>query len=257
MNSQSERRYSAENRAGIIPLKRKNPGPLRSGNRVEMDKGPEIWWITLSDLLMLLLIFFVILLGMELQKKDGPNLAGRGEARESQVEKVTAIDPVPSPTERAAAVERELIAALNLDNGSQEVMVKRVSDLVTLTFPERIAFDPGHARLKSSAQPTLDKVATFIKERPSLLVEVQGHTDDRPINNSRYPSNWELSVDRATQVARALIGLGVDPTRFSVKGFGEYRSLNPNDSDEHRFLNRRVEIQFALPPRGELRQSLI
>jgi chemotaxis protein MotB len=57
-------------------------------------------------------------------------------------------------------------------------------------------------------------------------------------------------VDRATQVAKALIGLGVDPTRFSVKGFGEYRSLNPNDSEGNRLKNRRVEIQFALPPRG-------
>jgi len=125
-------------------------------------------------------------------------------------------------------------------------MIKRVSNLVTLTFPERIVFDPGHAQLKPSAQTTLDKVASFIMERPYLIVEVQGHTDDQPINNTRYLSNWELSVERATQVAKAIIGMGVNPSQFSVKSFAEYHSLNPNDSDENRFKNRRVEIQFSI-----------
>jgi chemotaxis protein MotB len=147
-----------------------------------------------------------------------------------------------------ASIEKDLVSTLNLETDRQEVMVKRAENLVTLTFPEQIVFDPGHARLKPSAQATLDKVASFIKERPYLGVEVQGHTDDQPINNTRYPSNWELSVDRATQVAKALIGLGVNPSQFSVKGFGEYHSLNPNNSDENRFKNRRVEIQFAVQP---------
>jgi len=117
-----------------------------------------------------------------------------------------------------------------------------------LTFPERIIFDPGQAQVKSSAQATLDKVADFIKERAYLIVEVQGHTDNQPINTVRYPSNWELSVDRATQVARALIGMGVNPLQLSVKGFGEYHCLYPNDSDENRLKNRRVEIQLSILP---------
>ncbi|MEN6466012.1 MAG: OmpA family protein, partial [Syntrophaceae bacterium] len=124
----------------------------------------------------------------------------------------------------------------------------RAANLVTLTFPERIIFDPGHARLKPSANPTLDKVASFIRERAYLVVEVQGHTDNRPISNTRYPSNWELSADRATQVAKALISMGVNPLQLSVKGFGEHRSLYPNDSDESRSKNRRVEIQFSIHP---------
>jgi chemotaxis protein MotB len=250
MTAADERQYLAENRSCLIPLKRRDSRPLCSADRVEADKGAEIWLITLSDLLMLLLIFFVILFGIEMQKRQTPGKTVRAEFKERTIEKVIAIDPDPSLLDMTASIEKELIATLDLEKGPQGMMVKRVSNLVTLTFPEQIVFDPGHAELKPSAQPTLDKVASFIKERPSLIVEVQGHTDDRPINNSRYPSNWELSVDRATQVAKALIGLGVDPTRFSVKGFGEYRLLSPNDSDENRLRNRRVEIQFALPPRG-------
>jgi chemotaxis protein MotB len=250
MTDADERRYPTENRVCLLPRKRTNPGSLCSAKRAETDKGAEIWLITLSDLLMLLLIFFVILFGIEMQKRQMPSSAVLVESKEHPVEKVNATNPEPSLLDMTASIEKELIATLDLENGPQGMMVKRVSNLVTLTFPEQIVFDPGHAQLKPSSQPTLDKVASFIKERPSLIVEVQGHTDDRPINNTRYPSNWELSVDRATQVAKALIGLGVDPTQFSVKGFGEYRSLNPNDSEENRLKNRRVEIQFALPPRG-------
>jgi chemotaxis protein MotB len=248
MSNLQGRLYSSEDMTGPLPMKRTNPEPLRSPNHAETDKGTDIWLITLSDLLMLLVIFFVILFSMELQKHP-PNISARAESKESQIEKeVRAINTDPSLLSMSASIEKDLIATLNREKGQQDLTVKRVAGLVTLTFPERIVFDPGQAQLKPSAQTTLDKVASFIKERPYLIVEVQGHTDDQPINNTRYPSNWELSVDRATQVAKALIGLGVDPSQFSVKGFGEYHALNPNDSDENRFKNRRVEIQFSIPP---------
>jgi chemotaxis protein MotB len=252
MSNLKGRQYSSENMAGPLPMKRTNSIPLRSPSHAETDKGTDIWLITLSDLLMLLVIFFVILFSIQLQKHP-PNISARAESKENQPEvaiekKVSAINTDPSSPSMSASIEKDLIATLNRDNGQQEVTVKRMANLVTLTFPERIVFDPGHAQLKPSAQTTLDKVASFIKERPYLIVEVQGHTDDQPINNTRYPSNLELSVDRATQVAKALIGLGVDPSLFSVKGFGEYHSLNLNDSDENRFKNRRVEIQFSIPP---------
>ena len=248
MSNPKGRLSSFENITEPLPLKRTNPPPPRSQINAETYKGTDIWLITLSDLLMLLVIFFVILFSMELQK-HAPNISARVESKENQIDKkVSAINTDPSLLSTSASIEKDLIAILNREKGQQEITIKRVANLVTLTFPERIVFDPGHAQLKPSAQTTLDKVASFIKERPYLIVEVQGHTDDQPINNTRYPSNWELSVDRATQVAKALIGLGVNPSRFSVKGFGEYHSLYPNDSDENRFKNRRVEIQFSIPP---------
>ncbi len=246
MSNPKGRLSSSENMTGPLPMKRTNRKPPHSQINAETDKGTDIWLITFSDLLMLLVIFFVILFSMELQKR-APNISARAELKENQIEKqVSAINPDPSLLSMSASIEKDLIAILNLEKSRQEVTVKRAANLVTLTFPELIVFDPGHARLKPSAQTTLDKVASFIKERPYLIVEVQGHTDDQPISNTRYPSNWELSVDRATQVAKALIGLGVNPTQFSVKGFGEYQSLYPNDSDENRLKNRRVEIQFSV-----------
>ena len=229
-------------------MKRKNARPLNFQMTSEADKGNDIWLTTLSDLLMLLVIFFVILFSIELQKQ-ALNVPGRTDVKEQHIEKrentVLADSSIPN---RTASIEKDLIAVLNSGIVRQDIAVKREANLVTLTFPERIVFDPGHAQLKSSARETLEKIAAFIKERPYLIIEVQGHTDDMPINNARYPSNWELSVDRATQVAKALIGMGLNPSQFSVKGFGEYRAIFPNDTDENRLKNRRVEIQFSIPP---------
>jgi chemotaxis protein MotB len=248
MSNLKVRLSSSENITEPLHLKRKNQDHLCSRINAETDKGSDIWLITLSDLLMLLVIFFVILFSMELQK-HASSISARAESKENQMEKkVIAINTNPSLQSMSASIEEDLITALNQEKGQQEVTVKRIANLVTLTFPERIVFDSGRVQLKPSAQTILDKVASFIKERPYLIVEVQGHTDDQSINNTRYPSNWELSVDRATQVAKTLIGLGINPSQLSVKGFGEYHSLNPNDSDENRFKNRRVEIQFSMPP---------
>ena len=235
-----------------LPVKKVLPRPLGFQNRPQTDRGNEIWLVTLSDLLMLLMIFFVVLFGMALQreKKVQPIV---------QAAAVVQIEPkeniVPSQTHvilaqknTPASIETDLIAALQREKGQSDVMIERIADHVILTFPERIVFDPGRARLKPSAQDTLDKVASFINERPFLNVEVQGHTDDRPISNARYPSNWELSVDRAMQVSKALIAVGVNPTQLSVKGFGEYRPHVPNDSDASRLANRRVEIRFSVSP---------
>jgi chemotaxis protein MotB len=248
MNNLKERLPFSESIIKPLPLKRKNQNHVYSHVSADTLKEADIWLITLSDLLMLLVIFFVILFGMEMQK-HAPIVSVQTESKENQAEKQeSVINIAPSLLSMSASIEEDLIATLNREKGQQDVTVKRVANLVTLTFPERIVFDPGHAQLKPSAQTTLDKVGSFIKERPYLIIEVQGYTDDQPINNARYPSNWELSVDRATQVAKALIGLGVNPYQLSVKGFGEYHSLNPNDSDENRLKNRRVEIQFSLPP---------
>jgi chemotaxis protein MotB len=210
---------------------RRRPVALRSG--LQPDSGAEIWLVTLSDLLMLLMIFFVVLFGMAVQR----------EKRALNVPPPSRM-PLPEPAS-TAALESDLADVLNRHPGPEGVLVERTADRLILIFPERIAFDPGLAVLKPTAATTLDQVAVFISGHPQLAAEIQGHTDDRPIRSPRYPSNWELSADRAIQVSRALISLGVSPTRVSVKGFGEYRPRVPNDSEDNRLLNRRVEIQFS------------
>ena len=222
------------------------------------EKGGELWLYTLSDLLLLLVIFFVLLFGMSLSKQEKNTQSLQAAVGVPGVRQEVPVEIPPAPIqapeqpaeEMATGLEADLIGALKDESSQQEVAIERRADSLVLTFPEPIVFDPGQAQLKTSAHPILEKVASVILDRPNLTVEVQGHTDDRPINTKRYPSNWELSVDRATQVARALIRLGVDPNQLSVKGFGEYRALYPNDTEENQLKNRRVEIQFSLAPKS-------
>ncbi len=240
-----------------IPIKRTLARTIRPTGGAQTEKGNEIWLLTLSDLLMLLMIFFVVLFSLTLQKQllagqshrtDG-NIASIAQASETPEETVTPPSTAAPPEkEISAALEQDLADALKVDINQQGLLITRTADVLTLTFPEKIMFDPGQARLKPSSEDILSKVALFIKSHTDLLVEVQGYTDDTPISSARYPSNWELSVDRATQVARDLIAGGVNPEAISVKGFGEYHPLVPNRTPEERQLNRRVEIQFSILP---------
>jgi chemotaxis protein MotB len=103
-------------------------------------------------------------------------------------------------------------------------------------------FAPGQAELRPEVKQFLDRLARIIKQTP-YDIHVVGHTDDRAINTGRYPSNWELSVLRASRVARYLIDSGgIDPSRFSVIGRGEYDPATANTDPRSRALNRRVEI---------------
>ena len=210
---------------------------------------------------MLLMIFFVVLFSLALQKqylKQQPLKASAGTPSISQVTDYVKKSAINSPSvasaqqDIASSLEKELVSALNSESNPQGLFIRRTADLLTLTFPEKIIFDPGQAKLKSSSDDILNKVALFINSHADLVVEVQGYTDDTPINSAQYPSNWELSVDRATQVARSLIALGTNPTQISVKGFGEYHPFVPNRNVEERQLNRRVEIQFTIPPASRI-----
>ncbi len=217
------------------------------------EKGHDLWLLTLSDLLLLLVVFFVLLFGLTLQQQSQASSfpqvekAAPAETEEARVSKNTnRIED--SESEILTSLEADLLATLG--NREGDANVTRHANHVALTFPERIVFDPGQAHIKPSAQAILRKVASLALVHPGLIMEIQGHTDDRPISNKRYASNWELSVDRATQVVKALIHLGINPTQISGRGFGEYRNLYPNDSDSNRGKNRRVEIQFSLSSRS-------
>jgi chemotaxis protein MotB len=103
-------------------------------------------------------------------------------------------------------------------------------------------FAQGKADLRVEVTKFLDRLAQIIKQTP-YDIHIVGHTDNRAINTGMFPSNWELSLVRASHVARYLIGAGgIDPTRFMVIGRGEYEPVSANTDEQSRALNRRVEI---------------
>jgi flagellar motor protein MotB len=103
-------------------------------------------------------------------------------------------------------------------------------------------FAQGKADLRPEVTDFLDRLAQIIKQTP-YDIRIVGHTDDRAIKTGMFPSNWELSLTRASHVARYLIGAGgIDPSRFMVIGRGEYEPASANTDERSRALNRRVEI---------------
>jgi chemotaxis protein MotB len=135
------------------------------------------------------------------------------------------------------------------DRLSQEIKDKQVrlammGKGLVITFVADVIFDSGKAKIKSEAYPTLDKVATVLRENvPEFSVGIEGHTDNQPIKFSGWKSNWELSAARALSVLHYLAEAGkLSPDRLSAIGYGEYRPVATNDAEEGRQLNRRVEV---------------
>ena len=107
---------------------------------------------------------------------------------------------------------------------------------------EQALFKEGSADLESRAQQTLDLVGSQLRNMENH-VRVEGHTDNKPISTKRFPSNWELSSARATEVVRYFVNnYEISPTRLSALGYGEFRPMVPNNTAENRAKNRRVDI---------------
>jgi chemotaxis protein MotB len=107
-----------------------------------------------------------------------------------------------------------------------------------------ILFDSGRSELKTSSYPIMHEVAALIKDIPNRIV-IEGHTDNQPVNTSEFKSNWELSAARAFSVVRYFIEKEkLDPERLAGLGYGEYRPLLANDSEDNRSKNRRVEVNI-------------
>lgn len=110
---------------------------------------------------------------------------------------------------------------------------------LVVPLPERVLFDFDRAEIRDDARPTLEKVATLLAYYGRASVEVRGHTDD--VGDEAF--NLALSGRRATAVRDHLVGVsGIPPERFVVRALGESEPLVPNDSEEHRQQNRRVEV---------------
>lgn len=110
-----------------------------------------------------------------------------------------------------------------------------------IDFESEVLFDSGYAALHQQVQPTMRSLAGVLKQFPHA-VQVEGYTDNVPIQNETFPSNWELSAARAASVVHLFTQSGVDPQRMSAVGYGEFRPVAENNTLEGRAKNRRVSI---------------
>lgn len=144
--------------------------------------------------------------------------------------------------EFAEDVMRALASLQAIVGLSDSFSVELTERGVVIHFTDHVLFDTGKAELKPQAREILAVLARELKDLPQAI-RVEGHTDNVPIHNALYPSNWELSAARAVGVVRFLIETGgLDPRRLSAVGYGEYRPIASNETEEGRARNRRVDI---------------
>lgn len=123
-----------------------------------------------------------------------------------------------------------------------ELQVRQYKDMLTVDVAEQLFFDSGRADLKDTGKSVLKKVGEALKGYDDKVIRVVGHTDNVPIKTKVFPSNWELSVARATTVVRYLQETGMPPERMVASGRAEYQPIASNDDPEGRRKNRRIEI---------------
>ncbi|NNF17543.1 MAG: flagellar motor protein MotB [Gammaproteobacteria bacterium] len=198
------------------------------------------WSVPWSDLMMSMFVLFAALVTAQALERKVPEYVDRVQEKIVEQETLSA-DPSFAPLMRINVFDQSQQAILdaNIDN----VEIALLDDQsVKVSVQGPMFFDAGKDELRPDVKTFLGKLAKVIRQTP-FKVNVVGHTDDTPISNRSFASNWELSLMRATQVTKHLIGAGqIDPARFTILGRSQYDPVTSNADDSGRSLNRRVEI---------------
>jgi chemotaxis protein MotB len=238
----------------------------------EEHENHDRWLVSYADFITLLFAFFVVMYAVSTVNEgkyrvlsDSLVSAFRNVTVNSQGIQVVAAPNAPSPPqvmairkpskvseerrqsrEKMRHVARDLLAVLAPLVKDGHVRVTETARGVTLEINASVVFAPGDAQVGASAVRPLRAVAEVLAPTDFAVI-VEGHTDDTPISTAQFPSNWELSVVRASSVTRLFAEAGLDPRRLTVTGYGEQRPLAGNTSAEGRARNRRVSILIESP----------
>lgn len=228
----------------------------------ECPEGTPAWMATFSDLATLLLTFFVLLLSFaemdvvefkemlgSVREAFGVQFERQGhiEALSTTVVELNDKEEVPwTPlNQRQLGALRAIKRFIRQRKMNSDMAVGMSERGVVVRLKDSMAFGVGDAKLKKKATVVLEQVMEMMKAFPTSM-SIEGHTDDLPIKNGRYKSNWELSASRAIAVLRHLESMGPLPVKkVMVAGHADQRPLVPNDSRANRAKNRRVEFVFA------------
>ncbi|WP_414839000.1 flagellar motor protein MotB [Carnobacterium sp. TMP28] len=224
------------------------------------------WIVTFSDLMSLLLTFFILLYSMSsvseakfLEASQSLQMAlnGRGGGTTILTDSTSIMEdpPVPPiPPEEVVVPEEEGInpeikelyekvtSYIEENNLASKVSIEMDIEGVFVDIQESVLFASGSADVSEPGKNTLTLLADLVNSLENDII-IEGYTDDVPIINADFSNNWELSAGRAISVIRYLSEAeSVDPRRLSAKGYGEYSPSVPNNTDENRAVNRRVNM---------------
>ena len=202
--------------------------------------------ITYADLITLLLGLFIILYAissvdntkyqkMALAMANVFGTDADADSIQQWVKGITTVSPIKK-------LKGDLTALIDKNNYSSSIRLDENERGLTVHILEDIMFAPGKAELVENSKYVLKNLAVILRALPNDI-RIEGHTDNIPINTAVFPSNWHLSVARATSTAYYLMQYeNLNPDKISVVGNAEYKPIAANDTPEHRSQNRRVDI---------------
>jgi chemotaxis protein MotB len=246
----------------------------------------ERWMISYADFITLLFAFFVVMYAIS-SVNEGKYRVLSDTLVEAFNEQPKSLQPIQLPNAKITGDPTMLVKPDKPSNGPQSLVDLPKSgtndatlgqiaddfekqlqplidkDLISITRNDNwieieintsLLFDSGSAALEDDAKPVLRRLAATLKHYPNPI-QVEGFTDNLPISNELYPSNWELSAARAASVVHLFMNADVQPDRMAAIGYGEYRPIADNTTQEGRRKNRRVVLVIRKDDRGKRPQD--
>lgn len=214
--------------------------------------------VTYSDLITLLLGFFVILyatsqidsenykkLQSALKKAFNSGAKPLLDGGDGVLDGNDAVLPEPTfPGSRSGnidSIQSEIKSNLISYFDESAVTMVREGESIKIDMPEQLLFSSGYADIKKSGLKFLDSLADILSDVPNQIT-IDGHTDNVPIKNNNFESNWHLSISRAMNVAYTMMQKGLKEENIAVRGYGDQRPKGSNATEEGKAKNRRVEL---------------
>ncbi len=206
----------------------------------------ELWLITYADLITLLLCFFILLFS---SANIDQNVWDQIKASYSSK---TKSKKVSTPL---SEIKYQLDSMLMQEVKSNSLEIENKDNAINMRFLSNSFYNSGDAKLLPEGKEIVDKIFDVIdavnkRKKADFQIDVEGHTDDNPISNLQYPSNWELSVARASNVVRYLIDRGMTPGRLKASGYADTQPVVPNRNPKgepipaNQSVNRRVVLRI-------------
>jgi len=241
----------------------------------EGQENHERWLVSYADFITLLFAFFVVMYALSSVNEgkyrilsDSMISAFRNVPVNSSGQ-LALIVPTPAPAAKPSLASKTQDAVKQKQRESMRSIAKDILEVmaplveqgkvrvletsrgVTIEINDSILFSPGQAAIQPPLARAMEAIAEVLVGT-DFPITIEGHTDDVPISNAQFPSNWELSAVRATTVLRLFAAAGIAPTRLTAIGYADTRPVEPNALADGRARNRRVSILIdsAIPEKG-------
>lgn len=235
------------------------------GNQEETPAGAPAWMCTFADMVTLLMCFFVLLFAMSTTQQETfkelvlslrtalgvQELPEAGTREGLMFQSTSAEDKAPEAVDELGGLVQKEIEDI-VSDVKELIMYNKLAGMVkveenesgaTITISDVVLFGPGETKMSQSGLDVMAKVAHVLAQF-NYPIKISGHTDNTPIHTDKFPSNWELSANRACDVVRFLISTGIKPNYLTAEAYAEYKPIAINSTEAGRARNRRVEIVY-------------